>query len=78
MAAPISKAKTAKKLVKQKLKDVRGVSGIGLTWDDDGHPAILIKAQTDAVTDIENKLADLDFSIPIIIEKAHIVSLEDY
>ena len=73
----MSQAQATKELVKRLLDGIQGVSGIGLTWDNKGEPAVLVKVTKGAASDVRRRLSDTHFSVPIIIEEVGIITFED-
>jgi hypothetical protein len=48
--ATMKAALQAKEKTKELLKDVPGIDGIGITWDDDGHPCVRVNVDIEEET----------------------------
>ena len=68
MAISMTQAKAAKARVTRLLSHVEGVYGIGLTWQENGDPAVLVNVDKEAVEQVKALLAAASIDVPIQIE----------
>lgn len=73
----MSEARAAKAIVKRVLSGVNGVSGVGITWDKHGSPAILVYVEKYAAATVRTQLSRLSITVPIVIEEANVITLEN-
>ncbi len=76
MTTSISEARAAKEKVKRVLAGVDGVSGIGVTWDKNGDPAVLVNVDKRAIANVKARLSKQPIAVPVLIEEIGIISLE--
>lgn len=76
MTTSMSEARAAKEKVKRVLSGVAGVSGIGVTWDRDGNPAVLVNVNTRSLAAVKARLSHQTINVPIIIEEMGVITLE--
>lgn len=72
----MAEVQAEKKYIKQVLAGVDGVEGIGISWDEDGEPVVLIRVRKDAGSRIASLLDHHDLSAPVMYDIAGIVTFE--
>jgi hypothetical protein len=76
MTGSLAEARKAKEIVKHLLIDVEGVSGIGVTWDDQGTPAVLVNVRSEAIPAVNVHLSMQHFDVPIVLQAIGTITLE--
>jgi len=77
MAATMTDARSARDAIKRLLAKVDGFSGVGITWDERGEPAVLVKADQRASAKIRSLLAAQKFPASVQVEEVGLISLEN-
>lgn len=76
MTTSMSKARAAKEVVKRLLAGVDGISGIGVGWDTNGDPVVLVNVSKQAAANVRTRLARQPLGVPIVIEEVGAISFE--
>lgn len=66
----------AKEKVKNMLREVPGIKGIGITWDDDGQPCVLVNVEFGIIEANRHKIPDKINGIPILVSEVSNIHLE--
>jgi hypothetical protein len=61
-------ALAAKREAQRRLSDVSGLRGIGIGWDDDGQPNVLVNVDLKELDEVRNRLANSILGVPVRIE----------
>lgn len=73
----MAQARAAKEIVKRLLAGVSGVAGIGITWGEDGQPAVLVNVQESAKSRVKILLEKAPIDIDIVLQEVSTITLED-
>lgn len=73
--ATMKAALQAKEKTKELLKDVPGIDGIGITWDDDGQPCVRVNIDIEEERSRRQIPASVD-GVPIKVEFVRQARLE--
>ena len=66
--ATIKMALQAKEKVREMLKDLPGINGIGVTWDDEGHPCVRVNVDFEIDESDRRKIPSRVQGVPILVE----------
>jgi len=61
-------ALAAKREAQRRLADVSGLRGIGITWDTNGEPNVLVNVDLTEFNEVRNRLAGSILGVPVRIE----------
>ncbi|MDZ4763784.1 MAG: hypothetical protein SGI73_04475 [Chloroflexota bacterium] len=76
MTTSISEARAAKEVVKRLLAGVMGVAGIGISWDNNGAPVVLVNVEKEAAARIKLRLSKHTLDVPVEFEEIGTITFE--
>lgn len=76
MTISMAETRAAKEKVKRLLAGVAGVAGIGVTWQENGEPAVLVNVEKRATDKVRALLAKASIDFPVQVEEVGPVTFE--
>jgi hypothetical protein len=68
-AHSLAEVRAAKDAVKRLVENIDGVSGIGITWNQQGQPAVLVNVEKQASGRVRSVLSKQTLNVPVEIEE---------
>jgi len=66
--ATMKRALEAKEKVREILKDLSGINGIGVTWDDNGQPCVRVNVDFEIKESDRQKIPSRIEEVPVLVE----------
>ena len=66
----------AKEKIREILKGLSGINGIGITWDNDGHPCIRVNVDFEIKEADRLKIPSLVEGVPVLVEETGPIDME--
>jgi hypothetical protein len=66
--ATMKAAIQAKEKVREILKDLPGINGIGITWDEDGQPCVRVNVDYEIEEASRKKIPSHIWGVPVLVE----------
>lgn len=67
--ATMKAAFQAKEKTKEILKEVPGINGIGVTWDDEGKPCVRVNVDFEISEESRKKIPSFVQGVPVLVEE---------
>ena len=64
----MAEALAAKREAQRRLADMSGLRGIGITWDSNGEPNVLVNVERNTINEVRNRLTNTILGVPVHIE----------
>jgi hypothetical protein len=66
--ATMKRALHAKEKIREILRDLPGINGIGVTWDDKGQPCVRVNIDFEIKESDRKKIPSLIEGVPVLVE----------
>jgi hypothetical protein len=67
--ATMQAALQAKEVMKEMLRDLPGINGIGVAWDKKGEPCVRVNVDFEISTASRNKIPSFVEGVPVLVEE---------
>jgi hypothetical protein len=74
--ASMRAALEAKEMTKEMLRDLPGVNGVGITWDQEGKLCVRVNVDLDITKDSLSKIPSFVEGVPVLVEEIGRIQLE--